>query len=95
MTTLWLLRIVTGLPALSAPILWFAGLFAFLAQGISDAQRYYILAGMAYPFVYVGCFLASVSFARAGDIASAQWAIAGALAYLVVVLALWPLLGLK
>lgn len=95
MTTLWILRIVAGLPALSAPLLWFAGLFAFLAQGITDVQRTYILAGMAYPIVYVGCFLASVSYVRAGDVAAAQWAIAVALLYLVAVLALWPVLGLK
>ena len=95
MTTLWLLRIIGGLPALSAPILWFAGLFAFLAHGISNAQRMYVLAGMAYPLVYVACFVASVSLVRSGDVAAAQSAMAGALAYGVVVLALWPVLGLK
>lgn len=95
MTTVWLLRIAAGLPALLAPLLWFGGLFAFLAQGITDAQRAYIVAGMAYPLVYVGCFVASVNFVRAGDVVAAQWAIAVALAYLVAVLALWPVLGLK
>jgi len=95
MSTLWLLRIVAGVPALSAPLLWFAGLFAFLAQGITDAQRLYIVAGMAYPFVYVACLFASTGFMRAGDPVAAQGAIGVALAYLVVVLALWPLLGLK
>jgi cobalamin biosynthesis protein CobD/CbiB len=95
MTTLWLLRIIGGLPALTAPILWFGGLFAFLAEGISDAQRMYVLAGMAYPLVYVGCFVASVGFVRSGDIPAAQFAMAGALAYGVVVLALWPVLGLE
>jgi len=95
MTTLWLLRILAGLPALSAPILWFGGLFAFLAEGIGTAQRLYVLAGMAYPLLYVGCFIASVGFVRSGDVAAAQSAMAGAMAYLVIVLALWPVLGLK
>ena len=95
MTTLWLLRIVAGLPALCAPILWFGGLFAFLAQGISNAQRAYIVAGMAYPLVYLASFIASVGFVRTGDVVAAQAAMAAALAYLVAVLALWPVLGLK
>ena len=95
MTTLWLLRILAGLPALSAPLLWFGGLFAFLAEGIGMAQRLYVLAGMAYPLIYVGCFVVSTGFVRSGDIAAAQTAVACALAYLVIVLALWPFLGLR
>ena len=95
MTTLWFLRILGGLPALTAPILWFGGMFAFLAQGITDAQRAYIAAGMAYPLAYVGCFIASSSLVRSGDIATAQWVMAGALGYLVVLLVLWPVLGMK
>jgi hypothetical protein len=95
MTTLWCLRILSGLPALSAPILWFGGLFAFLAEGITTAQRMYVLAGMAYPLVYVACFVISVGLVKSGDVAAAQSAMAAALAYLVLVLALWPLLGLK
>ena len=95
MTALWLLRIIGGLPALSAPILWFGGLFAFLAEGISMAQRMYVLAGMAYPLVYIACFVVSVGFVRSGDVAAAQSAMAVALAYGVIVLALWPVFGLK
>lgn len=95
MTTLWLLRIIAGLPALSAPILWFAGLFAFLAEGITIAQRLYVLAGMAYPLVYLVCFTISTSFVQSGDVSGAQGAMSCALAYLVIVLALWPVFGLE
>jgi cobalamin biosynthesis protein CobD/CbiB len=92
---LWILRILGGLPALTAPLLWFGGLFAFLAEGLSDAQRMYILAGMAYPLVYIGCFIVSSGMVRAGDIAGAEMVMGGALVYLVLVLALWPAFGIK
>lgn len=95
MSTLWLLRILGGLPAVSAPILWFGGLFAFLAEGITTAQRMYVLAGMAYPLFYVACFIVSMGFVRSGDVTTAQWIMAAALGYLAIVLVLWPVLGLK
>lgn len=92
MKTLWAMWLIAGLPALAAPLIWFAGLFAFLAHGFSDAQRLYIVAGMAYPLVYLACLILSVRLARGGDPAAAMKRMAIAIAWLVGLLVLAPVL---
>lgn len=95
MKLLWAMWVVGGLPALAAPLIWFAGLFAFLAQGNTDAQRAYIAAGMAYPLVYLGCLIFSVGLARGGDPLAAMKLMLIAVVWLVLVLLLWPVFGMK
>lgn len=93
--TLWLLRIVLGLPVLATPLLLFGGLFALLAHGITPLQQLHILAVIAYPIAYIVGYRRSSKHLRAGDVKAAERSMLKVLIYIVAVLALWPLIGFQ
>ncbi|MGQ0621308.1 MAG: hypothetical protein ACT4QA_15515 [Panacagrimonas sp.] len=90
MKALWAMWLIGGLPALAAPLIWFAGLFAVIAEGFTAAQRYHVMACMAYPLVYLLCLIVSIGRARGGDPAAAARVMLVAVAWLAAVVLLWP-----
>ena len=95
MNMLWMMWLIGGVPALAAPVIWLGGLFAFLAQGVPDSQRFWILAGMLYPLVYLVCLIMSIGEMRGGDLVSARTTMKFAMGWIVAVLVTWPLFGIK
>ena len=93
--TLWVLRIVLGLPVIATPVLLFGGLFALLAHGITPIQQLHVLAVVAYPVVYVVGVVASRAPARRQDYKAATAVMLKVLGYLVAVIVLWPVIGFQ
>lgn len=88
-------RFFGGIPLLLSPFVLFGSLFALLAEGITPLQQLHVLALLGYPVAYLVGWINASGSLRAGNIDTAVKQARFPLIYLVVTLALWPLVGFQ